>query len=146
MAARDGVGAQWPSAEARLLAERVAADPVTALEVWAVERVASCELDPLGPRVLTMAAAGAPVAAMADRLNLSARQLYRRCLPLFGYGPRLLVRVLRLGRALDQARTGAPFARVAADCGYVDQAHLSREMRALAGTTPTGLLRELRGR
>lgn len=133
----------WPSGEARVLAERVGADPVSALEAWAVERVASHEVDPLGARVLGLAAAGTPVAVMADRVGLSARQLHRRCLPIFGYGPRHLARVLRLGRALDEARTGAPLAQVAADCGYVDQAHLSREVRALAGTTPTGLLREL---
>jgi AraC-like DNA-binding protein len=90
-----------------------------------------------------MAAAGTPVAAMAERAGLSARQLHRRCLPLFGYGPRRLARVLRLGRALEAARKGTPLAQVAAGCGYADQAHLSREMRALAGATPAGLLQEL---
>jgi hypothetical protein len=48
----------WPSAEAPLLAERVAEDPVATLEAWAVERAASREVDPLGPRILRMAAAG----------------------------------------------------------------------------------------
>jgi len=33
--------------------------------------------------------------------------------------------------------------RVATGCGYVDQAHLTRKVHALAGITPTGLLREL---
>lgn len=136
----------WPSAAARVLAERVAADPVTALEAWAAGRAATRAPDPLGPRVLAMAAAGTPVAQMAERAGLSARQLHRRCLPLFGYGPRRLARVLRLGRALEAARKGTPFAQVAAGCGYADQAHLSREMRALAGATPAGLLRELAGR
>jgi AraC-like DNA-binding protein len=92
-----------------------------------------------------MAAAGTSVAAMAGRLGLSARQLHRRCLPVFGYGPLRLARVLRLRRAVDESRTGMPLAHVAAGCGYADQAHLSREMRALAGTTPTGLLLELGG-
>jgi AraC-like DNA-binding protein len=133
----------WPSGEARVLAERVAASPVAALERWAAERAASRATDPLGPRVMAMAAAGAPVATIADQLGLSARQLHRRCLPVFGYGPRRLARVLRLGRAIDEARRGAPLALVAAGCGYADQAHLSREVLALAGTTPTSLLREL---
>lgn len=140
-----GLDELWPSGQARRLAERVAEDPVRALEAWAVDRAASCAVDPVGPRVLTMAAAGTSVAAMAGRLGLSARQLHRRCLPVFGYGPLRLARVLRLRRAVDESRTGVPLAHVAAGCGYADQAHLSREMRALAGTTPTGLLLELGG-
>lgn len=133
----------WPGRPARVLTEQVAADPVTSLERWAARRLATLELDPWGSRVFGMAAAGLPVALMADRLGYGARQFHRRCLPLFGYGPSRLARVLRLGRAVERARTGAPLARVAADCGYADQAHLTRETRALAGVTPTGLLREL---
>lgn len=131
----------WPAAQARALAERVSAAPMAALEAWATEQLSRREVDTLGPRVLTMAATATPVAVMANRLNLSVRQLHRRCLPLFGYGPRRLARVLRLGRTLDQARTGASLALVAATCGYADQAHMSREVRALTGTTPMALLR-----
>ena len=57
-----------------------------------------------------------------------------------GGGPRHLGRVLRLGRALERARAGVPLALVAATTGYADQAHLSRECRDLAGTSPTRLL------
>jgi AraC-like DNA-binding protein len=136
----------WPSRAARSLADRVAADPVPEMEAWAVRRAATRDVNPIGARVLSMAWGQTPVAAMADQLGLSTRHLHRRCLPVFGYGPRRLARVLRLGRALDEARRGLPLARVAVDSGYVDQAHLNREVRALAGTTPTVLLRELRGR
>lgn len=133
----------WPAAQARMLTEQVAADPVAALRRWAAERLATLDLDPWGSRVFGMAAAGLPVAVMAYRVGYGARQFHRRCLPLFGYGPRRLARVLRLGRAVERARTGVPLAGVAVDCGYADQAHLAREVRALAGTTPTGLLGEL---
>jgi AraC-like DNA-binding protein len=51
----------------------------------------------------------------------------------------LLARVLRLQRAVALARTGSPFAAVSADSGYADQAHLSREVKALAGV-PLGAL------
>jgi AraC-like DNA-binding protein len=131
------------AAEVRELTERVAADPAAALESWAAERAAAGELDPLGRGVFTMAAAGMPVAVMARRTGLSVRQLHRRCLPLFGYGPRHLMGVLRMGRAVEAARAGAGLAESAAGCGYADQAHLSREVRALTGMTPTGLLGEL---
>jgi hypothetical protein len=54
-----------------------------------------------------------------------------------------LERLLRLGRSLEAARAGAPLAQVAADCGYVDQAHLSRDVRDLTGSIPKRLLQEL---
>lgn len=131
----------WPAAAARRLTEQVAADPAAALTGWAAAALArSGAPDPFGPRVLAMARAAVPPAAMADRLGLSPRQLHRRCLPAFGYGPRLLARILRLGQALDAARSGLPLAEVAAVCGYADQAHLSRESRALAGAPPGALL------
>lgn len=137
-----GLDQLWPARDARVLAEQVAADPAAVLRAWA-ERLASREVDALGPRVLEMARTGTPVAVMADRVSLSVRQLHRRCVPLFGYGPRRLARVLRLGRALDQARSGGSLALMAAGCGYADQAHLSREVRALTGATPTALVAEL---
>lgn len=133
----------WPSGPVRGLTDRVAADPEITLQAWVEAHAASRPVDPLGPRVLGLASSGAAVSTMADRLGFSTRQLHRRCLPIFGYGPRRLVRVLRLGRAIDAARTGAPLAQVAAGCGYADQAHLCREVRDLGGTTPSGLLREL---
>ncbi|CAM5397850.1 helix-turn-helix transcriptional regulator [Streptomyces violaceorubidus] len=84
-------------------------------------------------RIVTALDAGRPVAATADELGLGARQLHRRSLAAFGYGPKTLARILRLRRALALARTGVPFAETAARTGYADQAHLSREVRDLAG-------------
>lgn len=82
---------------------------------------------------------GDPVAEVADGMGLSARQLQRRSLDAFGYGPKLLARILRLGDALELARAGGRFAEVAATVGYADQAHLARDVRALAGV-PLGQL------
>lgn len=131
----------WPAAAARRLAERTAAEPAGTLAAWAASALGRHPAaDPLGPRVLAMCRAGLPVSAMAGRLGLSPRQLHRRCLPAFGYGPRLLARILRLGQALDAARSGLPLADVAVTCGYADQAHFSREVRSLAGAPPAALL------
>ena len=130
----------WSGRQVRVLTERVEADPAAVLEAWVVKRAARCDQDPLGPRVLAMATAGTPIAVMAERLCISPRQLHRRCLPAFGYGPRHLSRIMRFQRALEEVRCGVPLAQVAAAGGYADQAHLSREVRALAGTTPRGLL------
>jgi len=133
------LGELWPSRPARVLADQVAEDPVQSLDTWALHRRAASVVDPLGPHVLAMATSGLPTAIMADRLGLSTRQLHRRCLPAFGYGPRRLTRVMRFGRALEEIRAGAPLAQVAVRCGYADQAHLTREVHDLAGTTPNQL-------
>jgi transcriptional regulator GlxA family with amidase domain len=132
----------WPAASARRLAEQVAREPKAALSTWLIERAASHagKVDPLGACVLEMATAGLPVATMAGRIGLTARQLQRRCLPVFGYGPRHLARVVRLLRAVELGRAGKPLAEVAFGSGFCDQAHLSREVRALTATTPTALL------
>jgi AraC-like DNA-binding protein len=96
--------------------------------------------DPLGGRIAAAAAADVPVAAIAADLGLAPRALHRRCQRLFGYGPKTLARILRMRRALHLARDGSPLAEVAAVCGYADQAHLTRDVRALAGVPPTALL------
>lgn len=133
------------ASQARELTERVAADPVAGLQSWAREHAAARPVDPLGLILWALADSGTPVSAMADQLGLGTRQLHRRCLALFGYGPRRLSRVLRLARALRHAQTGLPLGQAAHTCGYADQAHLSREARELAGTTPGVLVRESAG-
>jgi AraC-like DNA-binding protein len=98
----------WPAARARDLTERVAADPGSALEAWLVTMTADRDPDPLGVPLLTLASTGTSVAAMADAVGLGIRQLHRRSLALFGYGPQHLVRVRRLERAVTLARRGSP--------------------------------------
>lgn len=97
--------------------------------------------DPLGARVAARLADGVTVGAAAAEVGLGERALRRRCQPLFGYGPKTLARILRMRRALALARAGTPLAEVAARAGYADQAHLTREVRDLAGVPPTRLLR-----
>jgi AraC-like DNA-binding protein len=83
--------------------------------------------------------AGRPVAATADELGLGVRQLHRRSLDAFGYGPKTLARILRLRRALVLAGAGVPFAETAVRSGFADQAHLARDVKELAGV-PLGRL------
>lgn len=152
-AARDAQGRVGAAVEAAVAAERgfgpgggrmggaAVAGAAAGLEALVGEWVArrGWEDDPLRRAVLVGARGGVPVAGLAGELGLSERQLRRRSLDLFGYGPRTLGRVLRLERAVGAARAGVAFARVAADAGYADQAHLAREVRALAGV-PLGVL------
>jgi len=127
--------ALWPSHAVRTLAE--AAEPLAALEAVAAQRWR--QPDRAMVALAEASRAGVPVGAFADAAGLSARQLQRRSNAAFGYGPKTLHRVFRLQRAVALARDGRPFARIAADAGYADQAHLSREVRALAGV-PLGEL------
>lgn len=107
--------------------------------------------DPLVQAVAEAAATTVPydtrrfsVAALADRLGYSERQLRRRCVDAFGYGPATLRRVLRFHRAVMLARSGrfGNYAELAAALGYTDQAHLAREVRDLAGVPLTVLAGE----
>ncbi|MEU8792228.1 helix-turn-helix transcriptional regulator [Streptomyces sp. NPDC048643] len=128
----------WPATEVRRLAARIdaATDPVTALEDVALRRAADTEEpDPVLLEVVAALDEGRPVARTADELGLGARQLHRRSLTAFGYGPKTLARVLRLQRALALARDGVPFAETAFRAGFADQAHLARDVRELAGAT-----------
>jgi AraC-like DNA-binding protein len=129
----------WPAAEVRRLAERVHDASDRGREL--ADRLGAAPAEPWVDWLVGRLRSGSAVGVLADRIALSERQLHRRCLALFGYGPKTLARILRLGRALELARTGAPLGRVAADAGYADQAHLSREVKALAGVSPTDLLR-----
>ncbi|WP_329440307.1 helix-turn-helix domain-containing protein [Streptomyces canus] len=129
----------WPAPEVRRLRSRVekAPHPATALEEIALERAAPA--DPVLHALVTALDAGRPVAMTADELGLGARQLHRRSLAAFGYGPKTLARILRLRRALVLAGAGVPFAEAAARSGFADQAHLARDVRELAGV-PLGRL------
>lgn len=130
----------WPKAEVRALAGRIgtAADPVAALEALALRRAAGAPApDPVLGAVAAGLAGGRAVGEVADAVGMGARQLHRRSLAAFGYGPKTLARILRLQRALEFVRAGVPYADAAVASGCTDQPHLAREMRALTGLTLT---------
>ncbi|WP_060575926.1 MULTISPECIES: helix-turn-helix domain-containing protein [unclassified Pseudonocardia] len=95
--------------------------------------------DPLPRPALRALARGTPAAELADLLGIISRTLHRRCLATLGYGPSVARRVLRFRAASSLLFAGVPTAEVAARTGYADQPHLSREVRALAGVSPTTL-------
>lgn len=138
----------WGDRRGRALAAHVMRDPVRGLGAWAVGADVASGPRPggpgpaFGPTLLALLERGVSVAAAADALGYSPRQLHRRSLPLFGYGPQHLRRVLRLQRAVAAADRGLAWADVAAQTGYADQGHLARDVRALTGVTPTDLGRE----
>jgi len=69
------------------------------------------------------------------------RELQRACRKWLGLSPKAFLRIERGSAARDAIRTGAALATIAADLGYADQAHLTREVRELLGVTPRELRR-----
>jgi AraC-like DNA-binding protein len=130
----------WPAALVRRLGEQVTDAPDRCA---ALERLLTARMPPADPAVAAIVAAlsgGATVADTATAVDMGERRLHRRCLDAFGYGPKTLARIMRLNRALDLARAGTPFATVAAQAGYADQAHLSRDVRDMAGVPLSALV------
>lgn len=131
----EGTPAALPGPLGRMAASAAPADSLVA---------AACRA------VAADAAAGrvTAVGPLADALALSERQLLRRFRAAVGYGPRTLARVLRFQRFVAIAWTPAAeaddrrgdLALLAAELGFADQSHLTRECRRLAGTTPAQLL------
>ncbi|MGH9278590.1 MAG: helix-turn-helix domain-containing protein [Acidimicrobiales bacterium] len=85
-----------------------------------------------------------PVAEVAEQVGLTARQLQRVLRAEVGLAPKTYQRVDRLQRFLRATDAGGALAAAAADAGFADQAHLTREVRRLSGLTPARLVAERR--
>jgi AraC-like DNA-binding protein len=93
----------------------------------------------------TRYANGPIIRDLTSTLGMSERTLRRRCEQGFGYGPKILDRILRMQRFLRlvSSQNGLSLTRLAGAVGYADQAHLTREARELTGLTPTTILAQL---
>ncbi len=127
--AEDVLGAQ---------AARRLVDPVH-LDAW----VRSIEPDRRAAGAVRLLEEGS-VATAASELGISVRQLHRLLRDEVGLAPSTYRRVRRFQRfvRLSDARVG--LAAAGAEAGYADQAHLTRDVARLAGTTPARLAAERR--
>ena len=92
---------------------------------------------------IALLARGGEVHKVAGALGMSERSLHRDLVRWSGLAPKPLARILRMQRCLAALRAGpAPLASLALRLGYADQAHMTRELKALAGVTPRDVLRE----
>jgi AraC-like DNA-binding protein len=111
----------------RWLLGRLAAGPRPAPEVgWAW-------------RQLVASGGAVPIGHLARELGWSHKRLLARFRQQVGLRPKTAARLLRfeaMRRRLEAARR-LDWARLAAEAGYADQAHLAREFRRFAGATPT---------
>lgn len=74
----------------------------------------------------------------AARLAMSVRTLQRLCHRYVGLPPAAMIRRRRLQEAAQRIRDDpdASLSVIAAELGYVDQAHLTNDFRAVLGVTP----------
>jgi AraC-like DNA-binding protein len=94
-------------------------------------------------RLIRRARGSVAISDVAARLGWSMRHLQQQFSAEFGLTPKAVARVSRFERSVPLvASGGAPLADVAVACGYADQGHLTRDWRALAGTSPARWRRE----
>lgn len=102
-------------------------------------------------RMVDLVEAGAGVRSPADlarRLHVSERSLQRLAARYVGMPPQLLLRRRRLQEAAERMRAdpAADLGALAAELGFADQSHLTREFRSVLGDTPRGYGRARSGR
>ncbi len=115
------------------LADRAGRGPAPANEVaWAWRR-------------LVETGGAEPIGALAHEIGWSRRHLVTRFRQQVGLPPKTVARIIRFEGLLRRVgRAGqAEWSRIAAECGYYDQAHMNRDFREFAGTTPTDYLGRL---
>ena len=86
------------------------------------------------------------VEELARRSGLGVRGLQRLFKRYVGVSPKWVIRRYRLHEVLERFHTGEVVdgARLAADLGYADQAHLINDFRRLVGVSPGEYLRRVR--
>jgi AraC-like DNA-binding protein len=131
------------------LAERLGQADGREAEYLLLEGAVAAAVADRTPDPLVLAAArrlgfpGSRVDELAHALGISERQLRRRFHQAVGYGPKTLDRILRFRRLVSQAQGVTDgeidLARLAADLGYADQAHMTRDSVRLTGMPPAQL-------
>ena len=86
---------------------------------------------------LRHAASGTSIPKLCHKHGIGERRLRRMFEDWVGLSPKYFLRVMRLQRALEQARH-APvrWLGVALDSGFYDQPHMNRDFRELVGLSP----------
>lgn len=78
---------------------------------------------------------------LSQRVGVCRRHLLRLFRSAFGFGPKTVASIVQCQAALCQLRGGNRPACVAAEVGYVDQAHMTRSLQRRAGITPSRIAR-----
>jgi AraC-like DNA-binding protein len=76
------------------------------------------------------------VQGLAEEVGWSRKRLWSRFRSQLGLTPERAAQLVRFDYAAHLLAAGHAAASVAAQSGYVDQSHLHREVKAIAGVTP----------
>lgn len=79
------------------------------------------------------------VTSLAGDVGWDRKRLWSRFQSQLGISPKRAIRLVRFDHAAHLLATGHAAASVAAECGYVDQSHLHREVKAFTGLTPSAV-------
>ena len=76
------------------------------------------------------------ISQLSRELGVSRKHVAELFRAEIGLQPRVYSRIARFNRALAALASDESLAAIAADCGYVDQAHFHYEFRQFSGVTP----------
>lgn len=140
---------------ARTAADAIIAAPESAGAVALLEEFLRSRVprrpDPLIAEVAAMVARIAAetalvrVTELAADLGVGLRRLQRLFADYVGVGPKWVIRRYRMQEAADHAASGTEvdWAALAADLGYADQAHFTRDFSATIGVSPARYARNV---
>jgi len=145
LALTDVLGALGRYLEERVLGAKDTAGRIAAVESALRARAAARHPPPAVRRAVgTCLRAGGVVSVrdLAAQAGVTRRHLERLFDREVGLAPKVFARLVRFRAALSdlQGAPGGSAAAIAVQRGYADQAHLSREFRAFAGSPPSAFL------
>jgi AraC-like DNA-binding protein len=132
------------------LVEQVLAEPSPRAAIALIETFLMSlgpDQDPLTEEVAALVAMAESdvsvtrVDELAARSGRSVRSLQRLFRDHVGIGPKWVIRRFRLHEAAERVYQGLDLATLAAELGYTDQAHLTRDFTAAVGTPPAAYAR-----
>jgi AraC-like DNA-binding protein len=148
-----GLDALWGAGAAAEMEERLHAAPIAARPRLAMEMLTARLRPDRAPDARVLHASGmiersggrVPVEELCRAVGLTRRHLERIFLDSVGLPPKTACRVARVQAALRvvRARPAVPWSRLALDCGWYDQAHMSRDFREIAGASPGAYRRDV---
>lgn len=137
----------WGRSSSELLREQLldAPDPRRRLDILESALAERCSADGLFPIIsfalnqFAVHSHDAKIAGVIDQTGLSPKRFIEKFKGAVGISPKRYCRILRFQQALSHAESGHSlnWTRIAADCGYFDQAHFIHDFRSFAGETPT---------